>query len=226
MGIREILEGVDVHEVNRIRFHLPTRLVAKTFLFRLIYGGTEWSYAQDPEFTSTSTKPKFWRGVIDEFYAKYTDLAKWHAAIVERAISDGGLTIPSGRQYKFVPYRDKKGELRWPRTTILNYPVQGLSADLMSIARVSTFKRIKKLDKRVLLANTVHDDLELDCPEEPELIWETGKLLESVFEDIPMNFERLFKIPFNVPLVGEISVGKNLKEMIDLQEWIDKGRKV
>jgi hypothetical protein len=50
---------------------LPSRLIAKTFVFRLIYGGSAFSYANDPEFTGVSSDPDFWQSVIDEFYTKY-----------------------------------------------------------------------------------------------------------------------------------------------------------
>ncbi len=122
-ALAEIIQGVDLHEENRKLLSLPTRLVAKTFIFRLIYGGTKWAYAKDPEFTHVSSDSEFWEEIINEFYSKYTGLAKWHRDIVEQAIRDGCITIPSGRKYLFSPYRDRRGDLVWPRTTILNYPV-------------------------------------------------------------------------------------------------------
>mgnify|MGYP001599047267 CR=1 FL=1 len=71
VGMQEIIAEEDVHANNAERFKLPTRLVAKTFLFRLIYGGGAYSYAHDPDFTDVSTSEKFWQRVIDESYDKY-----------------------------------------------------------------------------------------------------------------------------------------------------------
>lgn len=34
VAIEEILRGVDQHSDNQIRFKLPSRLIAKTFVFR------------------------------------------------------------------------------------------------------------------------------------------------------------------------------------------------
>ncbi len=39
-----------MHNFNQQKFNLPDRRIAKIFLFRLIYGGTEWSYAKDPDY--------------------------------------------------------------------------------------------------------------------------------------------------------------------------------
>ena len=50
VAIKEILGQIDQHKDNQKRFGLPSRLIAKTFVFRLIYGGGAYSYANDPNF--------------------------------------------------------------------------------------------------------------------------------------------------------------------------------
>ena len=40
VAIDEINNQVDQHADNQARFGLPSRLIAKTFVFRLIYGGS------------------------------------------------------------------------------------------------------------------------------------------------------------------------------------------
>src|SRR5579859_2820201 len=137
VGIKEIWDGVDQHEDNRQRFNLPTRLIAKTFLFRLIYGGTAFAYAHDPEFMQVSREPDFWQSVIDGFYRKYGGLAEWHNGLVNNVGKSGKYESPSGRIYYFEPYRTEYGELKLPRTKILNYPVQGLGADIVMLSRLS-----------------------------------------------------------------------------------------
>lgn len=219
VALAEINNNEDIHSNNQERFRLPSRLIAKTFIFRLIYGGSEYSYAKDPEFTHVSSDKRFWKRVIDEFYAKYTGMAEWHESLVRRAIADGHITVPSGRRFDYQPIRGFGGGLEWPRTTILNYPVQGFSADLMMIARVSARKRLAKFGSDVLMINTVHDDIELDCNNSldkgNELCYNVCRVMEQVFQDIPKNFERLYEQEFNVPLVGELSYGHNLKEMVE-----------
>jgi DNA polymerase I-like protein with 3'-5' exonuclease and polymerase domains len=145
VGIQEITDGVDQHADNQARFGLPSRLIAKTFVFRLIYGGSAYSYANDPEFTSVSTNIGFWQAVIDEFYTKYRGVAEWHKQLEERVGQDGFLVTPSGRIYHFKPYQNYKGEWLLPRTLILNYPVQGLGADIVMLSRISLWNRIERI---------------------------------------------------------------------------------
>lgn len=203
-AIDEITRNVDQHSANQERFKLPSRLIAKTFVFRLIYGGQAYSYANDPDFTDVSTSERFWQGVIDEFYDKYSGMARWHTDLVAEASSTGKLQMPTGRIYNFSSTQRGR-DLVWPRTKILNYPVQGLAADLMAIARVSFCRRFKAAKFTGVLINTIHDSIVVDVPlHEVEAVC---KLFIEVFNDIPKNFERVFGVPFNLPTRCEVSYG-------------------
>lgn len=106
---------------------------------------------------------------------------------------------------------NKLGDLEWPITTIKNYIVQSLGADLVALARVSLYNRLKAAQMRSKLIMTVHDSIVLDCPEEE---WEqAAKMAISCVKDVPKNFERLFKIPFNLSLSGKIMYGNTLGTM-------------
>ena len=199
----EIRQGIDQHSDNQARFRLPSRLVAKTFVFRLIYGGTAYAYANDPEFTHVSKSDRFWQDIIDQFYGKYQGLYRWHSSLVREVVRTGQLVMPTGRTYKY----EKNERNEWPRTTILNYPVQGLGADLMAIARVSLFKRIKKLGIQCDFISTVHDSIILDTPKDN--VANVLQVINDVWRDIPKNFEVLFKVPFDLPCRVDCKVGEN-----------------
>lgn len=213
VAIEEIIRGDDHHELNRSSFNLPTRLVAKVFMFRLIYGGSSWSFAHDPDFTDVSRSESFWQDVIDKTYAKYKGLHKWHTDLVRQVVDKGGLLMPTGRHYRF----DRVGSGEWPRTQILNYPVQGFGADLLSIVRISLAKRLKAAGMKSLLICTVHDSILLDAV--PEEVKPLGELIEGVFRDLPLNFGRVFKVPFNVPLRCETTVGPTWGDMKPIEEY-------
>ena len=204
LAIKEIWDGTDMHSDNQKRFGLPSRLIAKTFVFRLIYGGSAYSYAHDPNFRDIGNEA-YWQNIIDQFYNKYTKLKEWHDEILFRAKRDRKLTMPTGRVYYYEPEVTSYG-VKHPRTKILNYPVQGLGADLMSIARVSLRNRL--LNKEgVRLINTVHDSIILDF--DPK-VWDNNSIVsivEKCFNDVPSNFEKLFGHKFNLPMRVECEVG-------------------
>lgn len=117
--MQELINGLDMHENNRSAFDLPSRLIAKVFMFRLMYGGSAYSYANDPDFASVKGNEKYWQKVIDRFYDKYKGFANWHTTIVQEVTQTGKLVMPTGRIYEYE--RNSRGD--WPQTTIKNYPV-------------------------------------------------------------------------------------------------------
>jgi DNA polymerase I-like protein with 3'-5' exonuclease and polymerase domains len=204
VAFEEIWNEVDQHSDNQKRFGLPSRLIAKTFVFRLIYGGSAYSYANDPNFKDIGDE-HFWQGIIDQFYSKYSKLGFWHTQIVDEVKRNRKLIMPTGREYHYTP-DVKYGKEVWPRTTILNYPVQGLGADLMAIARVSLRNRLKN-NPNVLMVNTVHDSIILDFDHNKQDTQELVNLVDKCFNDVPSNFEKLFGVYFTLPMRVECEVG-------------------
>ena len=211
----EIVNKADIHSNNQARFGLPKgeegRLIAKIFVFRLIYGGSAYSYANDPNFTGVSASEKYWQKVIDEFYNKYQGIYKWHIKILEEVMMNKRLIMPTGRQYDFFPTINYRGEPKWPDTKIKNYPVQGLGADLMSIARVDFAKRFWKSELEGKLRSTVHDSIVIDVPKKNVDI--VLQMFYDVFNDIPKNFKSIFSVEYSLPLFCECKVGMDLKNL-------------
>ena len=214
VAIDEILNETDQHTDNQKRFGLPDRLTAKTFVFRLIYGGSAYSYANDPNFKDIGNE-QFWQKIIEEFYAKYTGLKAWHDEIFLRAKKDNKLTMPTGRRYDYLPEINSMGNLKYPRTRILNYPVQGLGADLMAIARVSLRNRLAGIEG-VKLINTVHDSIMLDYDENVCYTNSIVEIVNNCFNDIPKNFKMLFGKEFNLPMRVDVQTGSSWGNLEDI----------
>jgi DNA polymerase-1 len=222
---QEVRDGVDIHEINRDRFNLGEgkagRLIAKIFKFRLIYGGSAYSYAHDSDFMGVSTSEKFWQGVIDEYYAKYKGIRKWHDWLIDYAKRNGQLEIPSGRFFPIEPDYSKKGE-PWPITVIKNYPVQGFGADLVMLARLEAAKRLRGLGLQSLLISTIHDSIVADCPDdEIEIV---AKILHDSIAAVPDLCRKAYKYDFSLPMSSEIQYGLNKKDMKTLYKdgvWSD-----
>jgi DNA polymerase-1 len=210
--IKELVDELDIHTDNQTRFGLPSRLIAKIFVFRLLYGGSAYSYANDPEFMPISKSEKYWQDVIDAYYDKYKGIKKWHVKLIREAVETGKVISPTGREYRFQMYNGS-----YKDTQIKNYIVQGTGADIMALARVSFFNRLKKLNYRdCLLVNTVHDSIVLDC--KAEYLEIIGQTLHEVFRDIPANFKKLFGSEFNVPMTCEVLYGDNWEEMKEFKK--------
>jgi len=208
---QEIRDDIDIHEVNRLTFGLPDRLIAKTFKFRILYGGTEWGFAKDPDFQGVSTKKSFWAKVIEDYYEKYSGIRIWHNKLIQEAVSTGQIISPTGRHFSYARRVNKIGELEWPIQAIKNYIVQGTGADLVMIGRITIRNRLIAAGLKAKLIMTVHDSIVVDCPKEEVDI--VAKICLSAIQDIPKNFEIIYKIPFDLKLTAKIVYGLNLKEI-------------
>ncbi len=214
---KEIIDKVDIHDANRVAFNLgegkPGRLVAKIFKFRLIYGGSAYSYANDPDFTGVSSSIKFWEGVIDRYYTKYKGVKQWHDKLLDTVKRQGYIEIPSGRYYSFEA-KQKWGEWQWPLTTIKNYPVQGFGADLVMLARIEAFKQLKATGLEFKMVGTIHDSIIVDTPSKN--CYTISMVLKNAIEAVPKLCEEHFKYSFSLPLTCEIQAGPNKLEMKEI----------
>ena len=66
------------------------------------------------------------------------------------------------------------------------------------------------------LINTVHDSIIIDC--DNSHVDALAKTLLKVFEDIPQNFHKLFGVEFNLPMKGEVKVGKTWGDLEEYKE--------
>lgn len=206
VGIPELINGSDIHEDNQKKFNLPSRIIAKRFIFKLIYGGTDYGFSIDPELNFVSKDKKFWAKVIESTYSKYKGLHAWHTKLMQDVNRNWFLEIPSGRRYNYEPVMRQGCRVPY-RPKVLNYPVQGFSADIMMVARISLYRRLVASKRKALLINTVHDSIMLDSPKEE--VYTIAKMIDSVFEDLPRNLSRLFNINYNVPMEVETKIGIN-----------------
>lgn len=177
----------------------------------MLYGGSAYGFAQSSLFNWISKDEKYWQKVVDEFYTKYTGIAAWHESLVREVLDKGQLVMPTGRIYAFDRRDVAKRPWFW-RSKILNYPVQGLGADVVAIGRVTAWKRLNKFknpEYPLLMVSTVHDSLDFDVHSWYNISTVCSIIKQSI-EDIPTNFERLFGVPFDLPVGCEIGYGHSL----------------
>jgi DNA polymerase-1 len=213
VGIKEVLEKQDAHSLNQEAFGLPSRLIAKIYLFRTIYRGSGWSFANDPDFMPVSTDPKFWDSIGEKFFKKYFGIDKCHNEWAERVVKGLPIVGPFGRDWSISMKRNPRtGELQIPWTTLTNYPVQGTGADIMMLARISFYRRLKASGIPAILISTVHDSIVVDVPDEA-YVQPIVNLFHQVFDDIPKNIQKIFKIDWNIPMDCECKIGVDMKNM-------------
>lgn len=215
VALAEILEGQDTHSLNEKAFELPSRLIAKIYLFRTIFRGSGWAFANDPEFMHVSSSAKYWDEVNEKFYKKYSGLDKKHKEWADDIMAGRPIVGPLGHFWPIPMGTDKNGELKIPWTFLSNHPVQGTGAAIMEIVRVSFRNRLLKTGwKDVLIVSSVHDSIVVDA--EKKRIEDITNLFHQVFDDLQANIWKLFKYEWKVPLACEVKYGPTMKDMIKI----------
>lgn len=211
VGLAEILEGQDTHANNQKAFDLPSRLIAKIFLFRTIFRGSGWAFANDNDFMHVSSDPAFWDDMNEKFYKKYYGIDNQHKVWSDLVVSGKPIVGPLGRHW-FIPMgRDARGNLKIPINALTNYPVQGTGADIMTIARISAYKRIKREGIPCDFISTVHDSIVLDT--HVKYLEPIRVIFDQVFADLPKNIKNIFGYDWKVPMACESKFGPNMADM-------------
>ena len=190
---------------------MPSRLIAKKYLFRQIYRGSGYAYANDPEFMHVSKDPKFWDQIGERFWEKYSYIDRTHKMWADRVMRGQTLVGPLGREWVVPMKTSWRGEVQVPWTTLSNYPVQGTGADVMMIARISLHRRIKAAQIPAIPILTVHDSIVYDTPDEH--VDQVVNLFHQVFDDLIPNIKKLFGYEWVVPLECETKIGPRISEM-------------
>lgn len=154
-----------------------------------------------------STSVDYWDEVGRKFYSKYKGINDVHLKWQQEALETGRISSELGLFWP-IPFNPTK----IPWTIICNYPVQGIGAEVMKFARVMFWKRLRKNKELsyVKPVSTVHDSIVTDSPK--ELKQEVVNLFHQVFDDIPVNIQRVYGYRWTVPLDCECKGGANFKE--------------
>lgn len=180
-----------------------SRQEAKAHTFKPLYGGT----------TGTPDQQRYYRTFKD----KYAGVTEWQDGLQKQAVTKGFVRLPSGREYSFPGTKWTEWGTATNRTAICNYPVQGFATgDLLPIALVSLWNKMKKAELKSLICNTVHDSIVIDVfPGEEEVV--TQMTAEAMLS-LPEECETRYGVKYDMPIGLEIKMGQNWSDTHQVYE--------
>lgn len=185
--------GVPEEEVDDL-----LRSRAKAVNFGIIYGISSFGLSETVSITPEEAE-KF----IDSYFKHYPRVKLFIDKTIHEAREKLYVKTLFGRKRYIPEIKSINKQVRNAYERIaINAPIQGTAADIIKLAMIEIYKEIenKNLKSRILLQ--IHDELILEVPEE-----------EMEFTPL-MAKEKMEKVvELSVPLVVEISVGKNLAEL-------------
>lgn len=199
--IKTFAEGRDIHtETAASVFGLPpewvdadTRRKAKAVNFGIVYGIGAFSLAKDIG-SSVAEAKKY----IEDYLNHFSGVKKYMDDVVNSAKASGYAVTYFGRR-RFIPeiLATNKTVQALGKRIAMNTPIQGTAADIIKIAMIRVYKRLKKELPEARLILQVHDELIVEAPE--NLAAKAAVILQEEMENA---------VKLAVPLPCDAKTGK------------------
>jgi len=203
----DIKRGYDVHSFTASVIRC-SRQEAKSRTFKPLYGGSSGTPLE--------------RAYYERFKEKYKDIANVQREWIDEVLHNKKLITKSGLIFYWPDTRVTASGFVTNTTSICNYPVQSLAtAEIIPIAVVYQWHRLKLAKARSYIVNTVHDSSIGEVhPDEIEMYKDIG--FTAFTQDVYFYLNEVYHIDFNVPLGAEYVVAPhwNDKQEIIYEEKI------
>ena len=197
--------GTDIHrQTASIVFDILPELVtsdqrryAKIINFGLIYGMGAHRVSKELGI-SRKEAAQF----IDNYFAKFPTIRTWLDAGIAQAHKDGFVQTIFGRKLSLPGINSSNGMIRSEAERVAtNMPIQGSAADIIKLAMINLYRRIKD-NPAIRMLIQVHDELVFEVHN--DALDEAKALITTEMENaLPEEFRAI------VPLVVDVGVGKN-----------------
>ncbi len=168
--IKTFCEGGDIHtETAASVLGLPPEWItpeqrrsAKAVNFGIVYGIGAFSLAKDINVSVGEAKR-----YIEDYLTHYSGVKAYMDKVTKSAEKDGWAVTMFGRK-RFIPeiLSTNKTVKALGKRIAMNTPIQGTAADIIKIAMVRVYRRLKAELPEARLILQVHDELIVEAPED------------------------------------------------------------
>lgn len=201
--IADYLSGKDIHTATASKiFNVPIsevnssmRRVAKSVNFGIIYGISAFGLSQNIK-TSQKEASQF----IKKYMEIYPKVKTYGDECIKKAREKGYVSTIMGRVRHIPDINSSNHVMRaFAERVAKNMPLQGSASDIIKIAMIRVFDRLKSEKLKSKLILQIHDELVIDCVENESS--KVKKILKEEMESV---------INLTVPLLVEVNEGKTL----------------
>lgn len=200
--IEAFRNGADIHAVTASRIlNIPIneltkeqRSSAKAINFGIVYGMGEYTLSQDLGISFKQAKK-----YMDDYFQKYHGVREYMDNIKASAHENGYVKTIMNR-IRYIPeLKSANASIRsFGERAAMNTPIQGSAADIIKLAMVKVYNRLRSEGMKSRLILQVHDELIVEA---------TLDEAEKVKELLRYEMENAVKL--DVPLTVDLSSGKS-----------------
>ncbi len=198
-------EGKDIHGITASKvFHVPFEEVtplqrrnAKAVNFGIVYGISSFGLSQDLSISVKEAKE-----YMDKYFETYPGVKAYQERVIADAKEKGYSLTMFGRRRPIPELKASNYMMRqFGERVAMNAPIQGTAADIMKIAMINVFFRLKKEKLVSKLILQIHDELVIETLKDEE---------EKVTALLTQEMERAADL--SVPLLAECHTGTDWYE--------------
>ena len=203
--IKAFNSGVDIHtrtaaKILGIREDQVTpdlRRQAKAVNFGIIYGISDFGLAKDLDIPMFQA-----RNFIKSYFEQFPRIKEYMEELKAKAKELGYAVTYYGRR-RYIPELTASSRIiqMFGERVAMNMPLQGTASDIIKLAMIKVYNKLKDGGYKAKLIMQVHDELIIDCPEEE---------LDAVKEILKNSMESVVKLDVN--LEAEVGIGYNWLE--------------
>ena len=203
--INDFKSGHDIHAATAAKIYKKPieevtkeeRRKAKVANFGIIYGISVFGLAERMNVDRREAKE-----LIDNYFATYPDICAYIERCKEQARANGYVTTLFGRK-RFLPDINSRNAVvrGYAERNAVNAPIQGSAADIIKVAMINIYRRMKEENMRSTMMLQVHDELNFSIVPE-----ERDKMQQLVVEEMQR------ACILSVPLTADYGWGANWLE--------------
>ncbi|MCC3863375.1 DNA polymerase I [Terrisporobacter petrolearius] len=178
--------GIGVNEVNSTQ-----RSEAKAINFGIVYGKTDFGLSQDLNIPVAKAK-----AYIESYFANYSSIKDFMDKVIEQA-KEKGYVLTEFNRRRYIPEINSSNFMvrKQGERFAMNAPIQGSAADIIKIAMVNVYNRLKDEQLKSKLILQVHDELIVEAVEEE--IDKVSKIVKEEMESA-VNLQVHLDVDLNV----------------------------
>ena len=181
--------NIPINEVTSIE-----RSKAKAVNFGIVYGISDFGLAEQISVSKKEAKT-----YIDQYLDKYNGIKKFMDDIVETA-KEAGYVETLFHRRRYIPELKSNSYMvrQFGARAAMNTPIQGTAADIMKIAMIDVFNRLKENNLQSKIVLQIHDELIIEAKKEEQE--QVAKILKESMENA---------IKLKIPLKAELSTANS-----------------
>jgi len=208
--IEAFKKGEDIHsrtaafifEVPLTEVTKDMRSSAKEVNFGVLYGMGAWGLASRRKISRKKA-----RDFIERYFHVYQGVYEFLEATRVQAQEQGYVETIMGRK-RYLPeiYSGMRQVRAQAERMAVNFPVQGTAADILKVAMIEIYRKLDRVSPDTHMILQVHDELVFEVPSADINV--VAAFVKKEMESV---------VDLKVPLITEVSTGKNWGEMEKLQ---------